>query len=127
MQKYLQSQKINLKKKKILFKARTRMLNVKNNFGDKGLCPLCKLNEDDQSHLLDCIIIKMKCSDILENKEKCSYKDIYSNNIEKLSNISHLIYQAWSRFYVLCFQNKNPKISIKKSQKDLKIVLNRLK
>ena len=27
--------------------------------------------------------------DLLENKEKCSYKDIYSNNIEKLSNISH--------------------------------------
>ena len=43
MQSYLKSQKISLKKKKILFKARTRMLNVKSNFGDKSSCPLCKL------------------------------------------------------------------------------------
>ena len=32
MQGYLKSQKIKLKMKKILFKARTRMLNVKDNF-----------------------------------------------------------------------------------------------
>jgi len=55
MQDYLKSQKINLQKKKILFKARTRMLNVKNNFGSSSPCPLCNLHEDDQINLLECI------------------------------------------------------------------------
>ena len=51
MQGYHKSQQISLKKKKILFKARTRMLNVKNNFGDKSPCPLCNMKEDNQSQL----------------------------------------------------------------------------
>ena len=53
MQTYLKSQKISLIKKRVLFKARTRMLNVQNNFGKKSQCPLCKLNDNDQSHLID--------------------------------------------------------------------------
>ena len=70
------------------------MLNVKNNFGDKGACPLCKLNLDDQSHLLECIMIKLECPEILENKKECVYNDIYSNDIDKLNNIANLMYLA---------------------------------
>ena len=70
------------------------MLNVKNNFGDKGACPLCKLNLDDQSHLLECIMIKLEWPEILENKKECVYNDIYSNDIDNLNNIAHLMYLA---------------------------------
>ena len=94
MQDYLKSQKIKLKMKRILFKARTRMLNVGENFGKKGPCPLCNLKEDTQSHLLDCIIVKMECPEIVENKENCSYADIFCNSIEKMNNIAKLLHQA---------------------------------
>ena len=94
MQGYLKSQKISLKKKKILFKARTRMLNVKSNFGDKSQCPLCNMKEDNQSHLLDCTIIKLECPDLFENKENCLYEDIFGTNIDKMNNVANLLIQA---------------------------------
>ena len=85
MQTYLKSQKISLIKKRVLFKARTRIINVPNNFGKKSQCPLCMtvspLNDNDQSHLIDCIIIKLACPEILENKSNCSYEDIFSNDL----------------------------------------------
>ena len=49
---------------KILFKARTNMLSVKWNFGDKSLSPLCKLNDDKQDHLLSCIPSKFKFTQV---------------------------------------------------------------
>ena len=83
MQNYLKCEKINLKKKKILFKSRTRMLKVNHNFGNKSPCPLCELNDDEQSHLLECVIIKVKCPEIFENRKNCKYEDIFSNDLKK--------------------------------------------
>ena len=94
MEPYLKSNAISLKKKRILFQAQTKMLNVKCNFGNQFFCPLCKLKLDNQEHLLECIMIKVKCPDILENKKKCEYNDIYSTKLEKLANISDLLLQA---------------------------------
>ena len=94
MQPYLSSSKKSLKHKKILFKARTKMLNVNWNFGNKSLCLLCKLKDDQQEHLLSCIKIKLESSIILENKNNCKYSDIYSSDQEKLNNIAELLLQA---------------------------------
>ena len=94
IQDYLKSQKINLQKKKILFKARTRMINVNKNFGNSSPCSLCNLNEDDQSHLLECIFIKLESSIVQENKNKCEYQDIFGNDIVKMNNVAELLQQA---------------------------------
>ena len=94
MQPYLSSNSISLKKKIILFKARTRMLNVKWNFGEKILCPICKIGEDKQEHLLDCILIKLRSPTLVENKNKCQYSDIYSSNLTKLNNVAECLLQA---------------------------------
>ena len=94
MQVYLKSQKINLQKKKILFKARTRMLNVKKNFGSSSPCPFCQLHEDDQSHLLECVYIKLSSPVLQENKNKCKYSDIFSNDVNKMNDVAELLLQA---------------------------------
>ena len=73
------------------------MLNVQNNFGGKSQCPLCKLNDDEQSHLIDCIIIKLACPEILENKSNCSYEDIFSNDLENMNNIAILTMHLFQR------------------------------
>ena len=39
-------------------------------------------------------MIKVKCPDILENKKKCEYNDIYGTKLEKLTNISDLLLEA---------------------------------
>ena len=94
IQPYLKSNNISLRKKKILFKARTRMLNVKGNFRDKSPCPLCYLEEDRQEHLMACLMIKLKCPIILENKNNCTYMDIFTNDIKKQSNVAELLLEA---------------------------------
>ena len=94
MQPYLKSNKISLRKKKILFKARTRMLKVKWNFGDKSPCPVCCLEGDNQEHLLGCIMIKLKCNSIFENKNNCTYADIFSTDIGKQNNVAELLFEA---------------------------------
>ena len=66
------------------------MLNVQNNFGQHTKCPLCKTEEDDQKHLIECLVIKIHCPDILNNVDS-DFKDIYSDEIEKQNDISKLI------------------------------------
>ena len=70
------------------------MLNVKWNFGDKTVCPFCKLYDDKQEHLLTCIMIKIRSPKIMENKNNSKYSDIYSSNIAKLNNIAELLLEA---------------------------------
>ena len=73
----------------ILFKLRTRMFNVRNNFRNNyvqsnTLCPLCSSSEDSQEHLLECDIIK---NNVNNNKDSV-YEDIFSDDPEKLHNIA---------------------------------------
>ena len=70
----------------LLFKFRTRMFNVKNNFRNKYrqtniLCPLCKSTEDTQEHLFQCrVILNLLQTDRLSSV----YQDIFSENTDKL-------------------------------------------
>ena len=70
------------------------MLNVKWNFGDKSMCPLCNVKEDQQEHLLECILIKVRCPKLMENRNQCKYSDIYSSDIKKENNVSELLLEA---------------------------------
>ena len=71
------------------------MTKVGYNFGKKRLCPLCSLHIDNQEEMLDCIILKIECKELYNIKDE-KYDDIFSSDINKLSNIS--------KIYKKCFQ-----------------------
>ena len=58
------------------------MLHVLHNFGQETQCPLCKIGDDNQKHLLECMILKMMCPEILNNKT-IIYSDLFGENIKK--------------------------------------------
>ena len=105
IQNYFITNKINSKRIIILFKARTRMLNVSHNYGQKIQCPLCKIEEDDQEHLLNCIIIKLASPEILNNID-IKYTDVFSDNLDKLNEVSKLLEVALRRrTEILSYEN----------------------
>ena len=66
--------------KQLLFRMRTRMTDVKLNFKNKyvdHLGLLGQIEEESQSHLMECLILKDKCEALKENME-VEYKDIFS-------------------------------------------------
>ncbi len=66
---------------KLLFKFRTRMFSVRNNFRNKYACvscPLCGNAEDSQQHLLECEVIR------IYHKTQMKYEDIFCDNNDKL-------------------------------------------
>ena len=57
MQEYFSPNVITIQEAKFLFLIRCRMLEVRNNFSGSYsdlICPLCRLCEDSQNHLLEC-------------------------------------------------------------------------
>ena len=77
------------RRKKLLFQFRTKMVKVGHNYGKETKCPLCKLDNDTQEHIFDCIIMKIQCSDLF-NSQGEKYEDIFSLNDTKLENIAKL-------------------------------------
>ena len=65
------------------------MLPVGFNFGQKKPCFACEMSDDTDRHLLECVILKMSCPDIMENIES-SFDDIYSSDMEKVFKVSKL-------------------------------------
>ena len=94
LQEYLKTDQITHKRKILLFKLRTKMTKVGYNFGRKSQCPVCKIDTepDEQSHLLNCLILKLEINDILSSDSK--YEDIFCNNIEKLKDIVFVLEKA---------------------------------
>ena len=74
MQNYLKSNEIFIRKKKVLYKFRTRMINVGYNYGRKIKCSLCGISDDTQHHLFQCN--KLETTDF-------NYMDIFGSNPEK--------------------------------------------
>ena len=65
----------------LLFKFRTRMFDVRNNFRNNygcTSCPLCGVHEDTQEHLLSCIMITPHLDSTPQ------YIDIFSEDNDKL-------------------------------------------
>ena len=84
---------------KTLFKFRTRMVNVRDNFktGNPFLsCPLGDNSLDDQQHLLKCSHLEPISNNDL------NYYDIFSNDVEKmLTTISALKLKLEARMKIL--------------------------
>ena len=77
MKNGLESENISL-----LFKLRTRMLDVKENFKNLYLdtsCRFCGKSDENQRHLLNCEVIIQHCPE-LYNDRIVQYDDIYDEN-----------------------------------------------
>ena len=87
LKKYLISEKLNVRQKKLAFKIRNRMLPLKNNLGFEVICQVCQIpnTSDSQFHaILNCEKINVPM-DI--NNDKIRYEDIFGNNCDKILNI----------------------------------------
>ena len=74
------------------------MIKVKDNFknmyvSDDLFCSLNCGKYEDQQHLLECLILKSTCTDILHN-ENSKYEDLYSDNTTKQIAVIKLIGNA---------------------------------
>ena len=94
MQPYLRDENLSIQNKKLMFKIKNRLIDVKINFKKKYNnnleCRLCSYPEESQAHLI-------KCSEIIEDEEvktaigNYSYEDLFSCD---LKTQTHLI-KAW--------------------------------
>ena len=83
---------MKIEEKKLMFRLRNRLIDVKLNFrkkynGDLN-CHLCKLTEESQSHLLNCIVV-LNDENIKEALEGYTYDDLFSTN---LKTQAHMVY-----------------------------------
>ena len=83
---YLKFSHISTDEAKLLFKLRTRMYAVKNNFKGRYLndlnCRLCSENSlENQEHLLECSILKNCIPELSENTD-IKYHHIFGNLTE---------------------------------------------
>ena len=83
MQVYLRNESLKIEDKKLLFRLRNRLVDVKTNFCNKYICDmqcsLCKVAEASQIHLMECNVI-LNDSHVEEAVKDISYKDIFSTN-----------------------------------------------
>ena len=64
------------------------MIPTKENFGLTVKCSLCLIEQCSQSHILECIILKLKCPQIMKhdvNIIEASKNDIYK--MKKLAEV----------------------------------------
>ncbi len=75
--------KLNRKQTSIIFKARTKMLDIKNNFRNKYadlICRACGLKDETQEHVMN------ECQEIHKNNSgTVSLEDIFQQDPKKLA------------------------------------------
>ena len=97
IQKYMLPHIKNMKTAKFIFQARTRMLDVKANFGKKVPCPVCHNpnTTDTQQHLLVCEKLCDKA--IVLGGHVPSYEDLFSKEVKKIISIGLILSQKFGR------------------------------
>ena len=89
---------------KNIFKWRTRMFELKNNFKTKYSnfsCPLCFKHLDDDESLLTCEILNSPKSENIN----LNYKDLFKQDVEKMLSIGKSLQEAWTVRNVLLSDN----------------------
>ena len=96
LQPYLVSDKLNTREKKFLYLLTVRMTNVGHNYGKKTICQTCNMpgTEDDQKHALtECVYTT--------NNNNVNYQDIFSNDIDKMSQAAKHMHDAYRKREIL--------------------------
>ena len=66
------------------------MINVGHNYGNKAKCPICKLEDDTQEHMLRCVILKIKSPELFKIQEE-KYEDLFSLNDDKIIKLARIL------------------------------------
>lgn len=93
MRSYLKSKKISSNQARIIFKIRTRMMKVKNNFrngASETKCSVCKDGEDSQVHIF------MECKQLGERLTKKEYLIIFSEDDDEIARIINKIQKIYN-------------------------------
>ena len=100
LQTYLKSDKISATEAKLLFKIRTNMLDVKNNYRQKYskndkvsdeilLCQLSENHVDSEENIFQCTV--------LENDTDVKFENLFSENIDKVSKVLKQFKKLWRK------------------------------
>ena len=99
LQEYLKlNSPLSIEEKQFLFAARTRGLDLKNNFkqGKKDLrCRLCRGHIEDQQSLLTCPALNN-----VQDTSQSEYSDLFSDRIDKLTSIARLLRRKFEEFTI---------------------------
>ena len=96
IKQYLISSKLNLRKKQMLFKLRTRMMSTPENFGLDRLCKICEIERDTTNHVLSCIFLKGEVPEVLGLDIDLS-KGVYSDDIDKNISFLKIFEKMWRK------------------------------
>ena len=93
---YLNNQSVNPQLGQIIFRWRTRMVNFKKNFSNGNKDISCALGcdcFDSQEHILECLAIKAKITNL--SGTKIQYNQLFSKNVSKVKEIISLLTKAF--------------------------------
>ena len=86
-EKYFDDQRFSRSDVELLFKLRTRMVDLKSNFSNKYgtdiACRLCQVQVECQEHILKCEVLKAK----IEIPPQVVYEDIFKNVDKQLEAV----------------------------------------
>ena len=95
IQNYFVDDRVESWMAKDIYKFRTRMADVnenfKNSFKYESLCPICKISKDDQSHLMVCHKLREFNPSLDVDK---NYKDIFNDDCLKLYESARILIKA---------------------------------
>lgn len=95
VQEYFQFAGTSKNIKKFIFKLRTRMIQVGNNSWKKEPCPVCKMGNNDQKHLLECTVLKSR--NLVANMDEMNYDDIYGEDATEVVRISKILFALYQK------------------------------
>ena len=90
IQEYLTCTEMTTTEKKLIFRARTGLLNLGFNMGQKIPCFACGLENDENQHVLNCVILKLSCPELMSNRS-ISFEDVYSTDLRKVKEVAKLL------------------------------------
>ena len=107
IQDYLNSSEVSRNVKKFIFKLRSKMIDVSANFGKKEVCPICKTDENNQLHLLDCegLDLDLDISGQITDKNTM-YNNIYEEDSDVVIEVSRLLYKAYQKRDIILDQTR---------------------
>ena len=88
---YITDSRLDTKKKQLLFRLRSRTLDVKKNFGGQfwnSWCTSCGLFQETQGHLLQCPPLVKNLRYLLGKTSKLNENDIYGNIMQQVQIVN---------------------------------------
>ena len=68
------------------------MVKVGHNFGKKNRCKVCSIGKDDQEHLMQCLMVKLRNPDLLN---ELNYNDIFDKDTQKQGAIGKILEKSF--------------------------------